>query len=85
MHAFQHWFFASLMAAAIFSPALLSGCQARVHVYDSYHRDFHAWSGGEARYYSRWEDDTHRDHVDFAKRDPADQQNYWDWRHGQKL
>ena len=81
MHTFQRWFVTSLMAVAISSPALLSGCSGHVRVYDSYHHDYHTWNRGEDGYYTRWEGDTHRDHMDYGKRSPADQQAYWDWRH----
>jgi hypothetical protein len=58
------------------------GCTVHARYYDSYHHDYHDWNG-EVGYYSRWETETHRDHVDFKKRNKDDQKAYWDWRHDQ--
>ncbi len=71
-----------LFAAAIAIPVLCNGCAARVRVYDPYYHDYHVWAA-ETPYYTQWEHDTHRDHMDFAKRSDADKKAYWDWRHGQ--
>jgi hypothetical protein len=81
MHAFQRWSVAILMATAISSPALLSGCGGHVRVYDSYYHDYHPWNRTEVGFYTQWEGETHRDHVEFAARTPEDQHAYWDWRH----
>ncbi len=75
--------FASLLlAAALASPVLMTGCTGSVRVYDPYYHDYHRWNG-ETVYYNQWEHDTHRDHVDYAKRNADDQKAYWDWRHSQ--
>ncbi len=37
----------------------------------------------ETAYYNRWERETHREHVDLARRNAAEQKEYWDWRHRQ--
>jgi hypothetical protein len=72
-----------LFAAALIMPLLSTGCaERRDRVYDPYYGDYHVWSG-ETVYYGRWEHDTHRDHVDFDKRNDADKKEYWDWRHKQ--
>jgi hypothetical protein len=71
-----------LLATAISLPMFCGGCAAHVSVYDPYYHDHHVWAA-EQPYYSQWEVSTHRDHVDFAKRTPADQKEYWDYRHGQ--
>ncbi len=34
----------------------------------------------EAAYYNRWERETHREHVDLARRSAAEQREYRDWR-----
>jgi hypothetical protein len=72
----------AVLAAALISPVLLAGCAARV--YDADHGDYHHWNHGEDVYYTRWEGETHRDHVDFKARPAADQKEYWNWRHNQK-
>jgi hypothetical protein len=71
-----------LFAAALAVPLLTTGCETRARVYDPYYGDYHVWSG-ETTYYGRWEHDTHRDHVDFNRRNDADKKEYWDWRHKQ--
>ncbi len=71
-----------LLAAALAAPALSAGCAARVDVYDPYYHDHHVWAAEEP-YYTQWEHDTHRSHMDFNKRSKADQKAYWDYRHGQ--
>jgi len=71
-----------LFAAAIAMPVLCNGCAARVRVYDPYYHDYHAWPAEEP-YYTQWEHETHREHMDFNKRSKADQKAYWDWRHSQ--
>jgi hypothetical protein len=73
----------ALLVAALSSPLLLSGCAAHVTYYDPYYHDYHHWDDHEVVYYNQWEHDTHRDHVDFAKRNDADKKAYWDWRHNQ--
>lgn len=37
----------------------------------------------EATYYNRWERETHREHVDLARRAAAEQKEYSDWRRAQ--
>jgi hypothetical protein len=72
--------FSRFAVAAIFAGSLLSvGC-AHDRVYDPYYHDYHTWAG-ENGYYVQWEHDTHRDHVEFEKRNDADKHAYWDWRH----
>jgi hypothetical protein len=76
-----------VMITALASPALVAGCAARVdtgyRVYDPYYSDYHVWDNNEAVYYSHWENDTHRDHRDFRKRNKDEQKEYWTWRHNQ--
>lgn len=69
-----------LLGAALAASLLSVGCTEQVRVDDPYHGDSHVWSE-EAPHYSQWERDTHRDHVDFNKRNDADKKEYWDWRH----
>ena len=69
-----------LLAASAATPALITGCSGSVRVYDPYYHDYHRWNG-EVVYYNQWERDTHRDHMDYNKRNHDDQKAYWDWRH----
>ena len=71
-----------LLAAVLAVPVLNTGCAAHVRVYDPYYRDYHVWAA-ETPYYTQWEHDTHRDHMDSNKRSDADKKAYWDYRHGQ--
>ena len=70
-----------LLAAALASPLVNTGCAVRARYYDADHGDYHRWNHGEVVYYNHWEVDTHRDHRDFDKRSPDDQREYWKWRH----
>jgi hypothetical protein len=73
--------FTPLLFAAILATALFSvGCEAHVRVYDPYYHDYHDWAP-EQPYYSQWEVQTHRNHMDFNKRSDADKKAYFDWRH----
>jgi hypothetical protein len=69
-----------LLAAALSVPLLISGCTVHAGYYDPYYHDRHPWNG-ETVYYGQWEHDTHRDHMDFRRRNQADQKSYWEWRH----
>jgi hypothetical protein len=71
-----------VLAAAVASPAFMTGCAVHARVYDPYHRDYHVWVDEEP-YYSQWERDTHRDHMDYDRRSDRDKKEYWDWRHNQ--
>jgi hypothetical protein len=68
--------FTTLLATALFT----SGCEVHARVYDPYYHDYHAW-GPEGGYYVQWERETHRDHMDFNRRNEGDKKAYWDWRH----
>ena len=71
------------VAGAFVGVTLLSGCaeHARYRVYDPDYHDYHRWDRGEQGYYVRWEDETHRRHEDFRRRDQREQEEYWEWRH----
>jgi hypothetical protein len=72
-----------LVAVALFSPLVFSGCavHASYRTYDPAYQDYHVWDSGEEGYYTRWEAETHRDHRDFRKRNADEQKEYWTWRH----
>ncbi len=78
MRSFAPLLLASVLAVPVFS----TGCAAHVRVYDPYYHDYHVWAT-ETPYYTQWEHDTHRDHMDFNKRSDDDKKAYWDWRHSQ--
>jgi hypothetical protein len=73
----------TLLAAALLSPMVFSGCAVRAsyRTYDPAYQDYHAWDNNEVVFYQRWEVETHRDHREFRKRHADEQQEYWNWRH----
>ena len=87
MRPISRHFASAILAAAFLSPALFTGCSARVStgytVHDGYYNDDHVWDDAEVGYYGRWEGETHRHHEDFRKRPAAEQKEYFDWRHKQ--
>ena len=64
MRRFSQRPLSAALAVALLSPAVISGCSARVavgyRVYDPGYGDYHVWDANEAAYYSRWEGETHR-------------------------
>ncbi len=72
-----------VLAAALVSPVVISGCAEHVRVYDAEYRDYHDWNHHEIVYYQRWEGETHRTHLDFDRRSEEEKREYWKWRHGQ--
>jgi hypothetical protein len=76
-----------VLGAALASATFLAGCSARVstgyRVHDGYYNDDHVWDDGEVGFYGRWENDTHRHHEDFRRRNRDEQREYWNWRHNQ--
>ncbi len=69
-----------LLAVVCASPVFMTGCAVHARVYDPYYRDYHPW-GGEVTYYSQWETETHRHHMDYNHLSADDQKSYWQWRH----
>ena len=61
-----------LLASVLVVPLLSAGCAD--------HRQVYAWGPGETTYYATWEHDTHRDHMDWERRNDADRKAYWKWR-----
>jgi len=75
--------FATFLLTVVFAaPLFMSGCAVHARVYDPYYGDYHVWAG-ETVYYNQWEHDTHRDHVDFNRRNSDEQKEYFTWRHSQ--
>jgi outer membrane murein-binding lipoprotein Lpp len=69
-----------VLAAALLAAIPVSGCQRTTYI-DEAHHDSHTWDSHEASLYAQWERETQRAHVDFERRNAADQREYWDWRH----
>ncbi|HTZ73759.1 MAG TPA: hypothetical protein VMB47_07555 [Candidatus Aquilonibacter sp.] len=83
MRKFKIWSITILMSAVISAPLTISGCSGRVTYYDAAYGDYHPWNHQEVVFYTRWEDQTHRQHMAFKNRSKADQEEYWRWRHQQ--
>ena len=87
MRRFSQHLRALVFATALVSPAIISGCAARVgvgyRVYDPGYGDYHVFDDNEAGFYARWEGETHRTHVDIRKRPAGEQKEYFTWRHNQ--
>jgi hypothetical protein len=76
-------FAAVLLALALGGPVFIAGCAEHTRYYDPYYSDYHDWNHSEVVYYDRWEHETHRDHVDFGKRNDGEKKEYFTWRHSQ--
>ena len=73
-----------LLGLALASSVAGIACESH-HYYracDPYYTDYHEWNAQEEAYYHRWADETHRNrHREFRKLRPAEQKEYWTWRH----
>ncbi len=86
MQRFSQHLTAFIFALALISPIVITGCpRASVgyRVYDPGYSDYHAWDANENGFYTRWEGETHRPHVDIRKRPAGEQKEYFTWRHNQ--
>ena len=72
-----------ILALGLTAVVVIGGCQGDVRYYDAGHGDYHTWNHGEVVYYNNWEHQTHREHVDFAKRNDTEKKEYFSWRHNQ--
>lgn len=64
----------SLILGSVLMIPLLAGCAARGGVYVG------TYGPPEAPYYTQWEHETHRQHVEYERRKKAEQHEYWEWR-----
>lgn len=79
----SRWSSSLVLAAALLSPLILTGCTGHGYyrVYDPYDHQYRRWDGNENVYYHQWTTENHRDDRDFRKLDHDDQNRYWQWRH----
>jgi hypothetical protein len=70
-----------ILAAALTSAAIGSGCVARVGFYDRDHRDYHRWDDREDHRYRMFLSERHQDYRGFPSLNADDQRDYWRWRH----
>ena len=64
-----------LMASVLMLPLLSAGCAEHRTVVA-----YGTWGPGETVYYTQWEHETHRDHVEYEQRKADEQHQYWEWR-----
>jgi hypothetical protein len=76
-------FAAMVLAVALVGPVFIAACEGEVRTYGVGYGDYDTWNHHEVVYYNNWEHETHRDHVDFAKRSDAEQKEYYSWQHSQ--
>jgi len=70
------------LVAFVAAPVIAAACTSTPNrVYDPYYNDGHPWTRDEDRFYRNWEEETHRQHVDFDHRIASEQHAYFDWRH----
>lgn len=72
-----------LLAAAISSPLLITGCEVHGRVYDSYDHGYRQWAP-ESPYYTHWERENRYRHERYERRSQEQQEEYWRWRHNQQ-
>ncbi|HEY1580590.1 MAG TPA: hypothetical protein VGF82_26300 [Terracidiphilus sp.] len=65
---------ASALLGSVLMIPLITGCPAHRHVY------VETYGPAETPYYGQWEHETHREHMEFERRQKAEQHEYWEWR-----
>ena len=76
-----HLVWPGILALAILAPTAISGCAARMRIYDEDHHDYHRWDDREDRTYRQYLGERHEEYREFAKLGPEEQRDYWNWRH----
>lgn len=67
---------------AMMMVCLVAACYTGGHrYYDADHNDYHTWNGAEITFYTQWEGETRRPHIDYDRRPSDEQREYWNWRH----
>jgi hypothetical protein len=75
-----------LLSALVLSATMISPVvgQAESHdkrYYDRDGKDYHTWNNNEDHAYRAYLQEQHKDYRAFNKVKPADQQDYFKWRH----
>jgi hypothetical protein len=74
---------AALLALGLTAPLVMADDHStnNKRYYDKSHKDYHQWNANEDKSYSVFLS-TNNIHVHaFSKAKPAEQQQYWNWRH----
>jgi hypothetical protein len=80
----MHRFFilsAFFVASAVLAPMAMKADDHPRRYYDRNGKDYHTWDDHEDRAYRVYLGEQHRDYLDFGKVRPAQQQEYFKWRH----
>jgi hypothetical protein len=73
---------AFLLAAGLMAAPLAMADDHDTHrYYDRNHKDYHRWNDNEQRSYGIFLNENHIQVHVFRKAPPAEQQQYWNWRH----
>jgi len=72
---------ALLLAIGLTTPLVLADDQNNKRYYDKTHKDYHQWNENEDKSYNVFLGEKHIQVHVFSKAKPAEQQQYWNWRH----
>jgi hypothetical protein len=75
---------ATLLALGLTAPLVLADDHDNNNnrrYYDKNHKDYHQWNANEDKSYGIYLNENHIAVHTFQKARPAEQQNYWNWRH----
>jgi len=73
---------AFIVGAILFTPAAMSAKDNHdKRYYDNTGRDYHTWNSQEDRAYRIYLGEQHQKYRQFQKEKPAQQQEYFKWRH----
>jgi hypothetical protein len=70
-----------LAAGLMTTPLAMAGELDNHRYYDKNHKDYHQWNENEERSYGIFLNENHIQVHVFSKAKPAEQQQYWNWRH----
>jgi hypothetical protein len=72
---------AAIVLAIGLTAPLVAQDQDHRRYYDKSHKDYHTWDDNEQKNYSVFLNEKHIQVHVFNKARPAEQQQYWQWRH----
>jgi hypothetical protein len=83
MKPIRNYMASIVLGSCLIATVGISGCAARVGVYDPGYRDYHRWNGDEERAYREyWREQHARErYLEYQRLDAERQREYWAWRH----
>jgi hypothetical protein len=81
MKTFNRYAAALLLAGALTAPMVMADDHDTRRYYDKQHKDYHQWNDNESKSYGVFLNENHIQVHVFKKAKPAEQQQYWNWRH----